>query len=236
MKPQCTSSSYRRTTPTGGRASFRNPQGVDGRSLSNEDPAASQYGDELAPEKGDANFGSVQAHASCFEGRDPAVVARWIPFVAMTNSLLASSLERNSSKRGFVLLPTHLAERPICRAPYQAQDDKLVSDRGIGTLAAYALAGLEENGRAHLVVTAPTGGSAGVMPAIVYGLGEGGRKLPQEKIREGMLAAAAIGYLCKHNATLSAAEGGCQAEIGIASAMATALSTTRRARRASPFR
>jgi L-serine dehydratase len=104
-----------------------------------------------------------------------------------------------------------------------AQDDQFQSDRGIGTLAAYALAGSEENGRGHLVVTAPTGGSAGVMPALVYGLGEGGRKLSQEKIRQGMLAAAAIGYLCKHNATLSAAEGGCQAEIGVASAMAAAM-------------
>ena len=105
----------------------------------------------------------------------------------------------------------------------RAQDDQFQSDRGIGTLAAYALAGSEENGRGHLVVTAPTGGSAGVLPALVYGLGEGGRKLSQEKIRQGMLAAAAIGYLCKHNATLSAAEGGCQAEIGVASAMAAAL-------------
>jgi L-serine dehydratase len=105
----------------------------------------------------------------------------------------------------------------------RAQDDKFQSDRGIGALAAYALAGSEENGRGHLVVTAPTGGSAGVLPAIVYGLGEGGRKLSQEQIRQGMLAAAAIGYLCKHNATLSAAEGGCQAEIGVASAMAAAL-------------
>jgi L-serine dehydratase len=105
----------------------------------------------------------------------------------------------------------------------RAQDDQFQSDRGIGTLAAYALAGSEENGRGHLVVTAPTGGSAGVLPALVYGLGEGGRKLSQDKIRQGMLAAAAIGYLCKHNATLSAAEGGCQAEIGVASAMAAAL-------------
>jgi L-serine dehydratase len=71
-------------------------------------------------------------------------------------------------------------------------------------------------------VTAPTGGSAGVMPALVYTLGEGGRKMAQQKIREGMLAAAAIGYLCKHNATLSGAEGGCQAEIGVASAMGAA--------------
>ena len=105
----------------------------------------------------------------------------------------------------------------------RAMDDKYEADRGIGCLSAYALAGSEENGRGHLVVTAPTGGSAGVLPALVYGLGEGGRKLSQDQIRKGMLAAAAIGYLCKHNATLSAAEGGCQAEIGVASAMAAAL-------------
>ena len=108
----------------------------------------------------------------------------------------------------------------------RAMDETYQSDRGIGVLSAYALAGSEENGRGHLVVTAPTGGSAGVLPALVYGLGEGGRKLPPQKIRDGMLAAAAIGYLCKHNATLSAAEGGCQAEIGVASAMAAALTAT----------
>src|SRR5712672_2045921 len=105
----------------------------------------------------------------------------------------------------------------------RAMDDSNQSDRGIGVLSAYALAASEENGRGHLVITAPTCGSAGVMPSLVYGLGEGARKLPQDKIRQGMLAAAAIGYLCKHNATLSAAEGGCQAEIGVASAMAAAL-------------
>jgi L-serine dehydratase len=105
----------------------------------------------------------------------------------------------------------------------QAMQDEFERERGIGVVAAYALAGSEENARGHLVVTAPTGGSAGVMPALVYALGEGGRKLPKEKIRDGMLAAAAIGYLCKHNATLSGAEGGCQAEIGVASAMGAAL-------------
>jgi len=105
----------------------------------------------------------------------------------------------------------------------RAQDDKYPGDRAIGMVSAFALAGSEENARGHLVVTAPTGGSAGVMPAIVYALGEGGRKVPQEQIREGFLAAAAIGYLCKHNATLAGAEGGCQAEIGVASSMAAAL-------------
>jgi L-serine dehydratase len=105
----------------------------------------------------------------------------------------------------------------------RAMDDKYQRQQGLGVVSAYALAGSEENARGHLVITAPTGGSAGVMPAIVFALGEGGRKLPKEKLRDGLLAGAAVGYLCKHNATLSGAEGGCQAEIGVASAMGAAL-------------
>ena len=104
----------------------------------------------------------------------------------------------------------------------RAQDDKYAEDRAVALLSACALAASEENARGHLVITAPTGGSAGVMPAIVYALVEGQRKMPQEKVRQGLLGGAAIGYLCKHNATLSGAEGGCQSEIGVASAMSAA--------------
>jgi L-serine dehydratase len=104
----------------------------------------------------------------------------------------------------------------------RAQDEKYESDRAIAQISACALAASEENARGHLVITAPTGGSAGVMPAIVYGLVESKRKLPRDKVRQGLLAGAAIGYLCKHNATLSGAEGGCQSEIGVASAMTAA--------------
>src|SRR3954471_3122151 len=107
----------------------------------------------------------------------------------------------------------------------RAQDDKYESDRAIAQVSAFALAASEENARGHLVITAPTGGSAGVMPSLVYGLMEG-RKISREKVREGMLAALGVGYLCKHHATLAAAEGGCQAEIGVASAMAAALVAT----------
>jgi L-serine dehydratase len=105
----------------------------------------------------------------------------------------------------------------------RSMQDEYERERGIGVVSAYALAGSEENARGHLVVTAPTGGSAGVIPALVYVLGEGGRKMPKDKINDGLMTAAAIGYLCKHNATLSGAEGGCQAEIGVASAMGAAL-------------
>jgi len=104
----------------------------------------------------------------------------------------------------------------------RAMDEKYESDKAIALVSAFALAASEENARGHLVITAPTGGSAGVMPAIVYALVESKRKTPMEKIRQGLLAGAAIGYLCKHNATLSGAEGGCQSEIGVASAMSAA--------------
>jgi L-serine dehydratase len=104
----------------------------------------------------------------------------------------------------------------------RAQTGKYESDRVIAQVAAFALAASEENARGHLVITAPTGGSAGVMPAVVYALTQGPRKLPMDKVREGLLAGAAVGYLCKHNATLSGAEGGCQSEIGVASAMSAA--------------
>jgi L-serine dehydratase len=104
----------------------------------------------------------------------------------------------------------------------RAQDDKYQSDKAIALVSAFALAASEENARGHLVITAPTGGSAGVMPAAVYALVNSDRKLTIEKAREGLLAGAAIGYLCKHNATLSGAEGGCQSEIGVASAMTAA--------------
>src|ERR671911_97710 len=105
----------------------------------------------------------------------------------------------------------------------RAMDQKYESDRAIALVAACALAASEENARGHLVITAPTGGSAGVMPSIVYALVESKRKVPMEKIRQGLLTGAAVGYLCKHHATLAAAEGGCQSEIGVASAMSAAL-------------
>jgi L-serine dehydratase len=103
-----------------------------------------------------------------------------------------------------------------------AQKQEGVARRAIGLVSAYALAGSEENARGHLVITAPTGGSAGVLPAVIYSLGPDGAKMSKEKLRDALLAGAVIGYLCKHNATLSAAEGGCQAEIGVASAMGAA--------------
>lgn len=104
----------------------------------------------------------------------------------------------------------------------RAMDDTNAADRGVGMLSACAIAAGEENARGHLVITAPTGGSAGVLPSLVYAMSEA-RKIPIEKLREGMLTAAGVGYVIKHHATFAAAEGGCQAEIGSASSMAAGM-------------
>jgi L-serine dehydratase len=139
----------------------------------------------------------------------------------ITGAMLATVKAGLAVKEGVLPGPIKLQSK-AATVWERSQDDKYESDRAIAQVSACALAASEENARGHLVITAPTGGSAGVMPAIVYALTQSKRKLPLEKAREGLLAGAAIGYLCKHNATLSGAEGGCQSEIGVASAMTAA--------------
>jgi len=88
-------------------------------------------------------------------------------------------------------------------------------------VSCFALAVNEENASFGRVVTAPTNGAAGVIPAVLqyFILFNGG---DEEKIIQFMLTAAEIGSIFKKGATISAAMGGCQAEIGVSSAMAAA--------------
>ncbi len=91
-------------------------------------------------------------------------------------------------------------------------------------LNAYCLAASEENAAGNIVVTAPTSGASGVIPGIIYML-KRHFNYRTKKIIDGMLAAAAIGFLVKHNASISGAEAGCMGEIGTAAGMAAALLT-----------
>jgi L-serine dehydratase len=104
------------------------------------------------------------------------------------------------------------------------KSNKGPAGKAITTVAMYGFAAAEENARGHIIVTAPTGGSAGIIPAVLKSLRD--INTPQQQIREGFLAAAVIGYLCKHNATLAGAEGGCQAEVGVGSSMGAAMIAT----------
>jgi len=162
----------------------------------------------------------IMANEVAVSGKTEEQVNAFLDKIA--NAMLATVKSGLSAKEGVLPGPIKLHSK-AATVWERAQDEKYESDRAIAMVAACALAASEENARGHLVITAPTSGSAGVMPAVVYALVNSKRQVPMEKIREGLLAGLAVGYLCKHNATLAAAEGGCQSEIGVASAMAAAL-------------
>ena len=96
------------------------------------------------------------------------------------------------------------------------------TDHLMVTLSAYAFGTAEENAAGHRIVTAPTAGSCGVVPAIMYIL-KNHRNIAPQALREGLMAAASVGFLARHNASIAGADVGCQGEIGVASAMGAAL-------------
>ena len=113
----------------------------------------------------------------------------------------------------------------------KAIHDSLMAERGMNLsaphtindwMSAYAMAVNEENAAGGQVVTAPTNGAAGVLPAVIRYWLDHVPGATASRIDEFLLTAAAIGGLVKFNASISGAEAGCQAEVGSASAMAAA--------------
>ncbi len=113
----------------------------------------------------------------------------------------------------------------------KAIHEKLLAERGMNLTAphvindwmsTYAMAVNEENAAGGQVVTAPTNGAAGTVPAVIRYWLDHVPGASERDIPEFLLTAAAIGGLVKHNASISGAEAGCQAEVGSASAMAAA--------------
>lgn len=94
----------------------------------------------------------------------------------------------------------------------------------LGRAVTYSMAVLEVNTSMGLIVAAPTAGSSGIVPGLLLALQEE-YQLPDEEILDALFNAAAIGYLAMRNATVAGAVGGCQAEVGVASAMAASAAT-----------
>jgi len=125
------------------------------------------------------------------------------------------------------ILPGGLNVKRRARAIHQS----LVAEQGLNLTAphtitdwmsTYAMAVNEENASGGQVITAPTNGAAGVLPAVIrYWLHHVPGATPS-RIPDFLLTAAAIGGIVKHNASISGAEAGCQAEVGSAAAMAAA--------------
>ena len=90
-----------------------------------------------------------------------------------------------------------------------------------GLVFAYALAVSEENASGGRIVTAPTCGACGVVPAVLYHI-QKSRKFPDRRILHALATAGLVGNVAKSRASISGAEAGCQAEVGVACAMAAA--------------
>ena len=133
---------------------------------------------------------------------------------------MCDSIERGISKSG--VLPGDLKYPRKAQMFYKRarlQDKRLKST---GNIFAYALATSEENGSGGIVVTAPTCGSAGVVPGVLRALKED-YDLGEDEILKALAVGGIIGNLVKENASISGAEVGCQGEVGAACAMAAAM-------------
>ena len=138
---------------------------------------------------------------------------------------MSSCIDRGLKVDG--IMPGGLKVKRRARAIHDKLNEEWRSNRLNPVLAndwlsVYAMAVNEENAGGGRVVTAPTNGAAGVIPAAVRYYLHFHEDATQEDIRNFLLTAAAVGGIIKHNASISGAEVGCQGEVGSAAAMAAA--------------
>ncbi|MGN0887034.1 MAG: L-serine ammonia-lyase [Candidatus Spyradenecus sp.] len=134
--------------------------------------------------------------------------------------VMREAVERGLDAEG--VLPGGLGLQRKASVYYRRAEGLREGIRGRGFLFAYALAVSEENAAGTgLIVTAPTCGSAGVLPAVLYYLHKH-HDVPERRIIRALATAGLIGAIVKENASISGAEVGCQGEIGVACAMAAA--------------
>lgn len=114
-------------------------------------------------------------------------------------------------------LITGMAESQFCHA----ESGNSLCGSFINKMMTRAISLSETNAAMGKICAAPTAGSCGILPAVLVSVEEEW-KLPRRKVLEGLLIASGIGAVVVKNATVAGAEGGCQAECGVAAAMAAA--------------
>lgn len=132
---------------------------------------------------------------------------------------MKDAVERGLDNEGILPGPLSL-HRKACSYHIKAKGHN-ASLRSRGLIFAYALAVSEENAAGGEIVTAPTCGSCGVVPAVLYHLKKS-REFSRNRILRALATAGLVGNIVKKNASISGAEVGCQGEVGVACAMAAA--------------
>jgi len=135
-------------------------------------------------------------------------------------AVMKDCIQRGLNDEG--ILPGGLMVKKKAKSLYRSQHiDESAATRENRMVCAYAFAVGEQNASGELIVTAPTCGAAGVVPAVLYYQQQKNR-FTDNQIVEALITAGIVGNLIKTNASISGAECGCQAEIGSAGSMASA--------------
>ncbi|KAL6859294.1 serine dehydratase [Trichoderma novae-zelandiae] len=165
-----------------------------------------------------ASIGTEAAHAQLLSENKtvpPTSDASGSPGLT-TNSAPPSSGRKGIAVRRNLPLRTHGSfSHPVLPSPRRR-----TTFPAMDYLTVYAMAVNETNAAGGRIVTAPTNGAAGIIPAVLKYTIEFVSDDPERDILSFLLTAAAIGMLYKRGATISAAEGGCMAEVGVACSMA----------------
>ena len=132
---------------------------------------------------------------------------------------MKASVERGIDREGVLPGPLNLPRKAPIYYVKATGYKQTLQTRGL--VYAYALAVSEENASGGVIVTAPTCGSSGVMPGVLYHLAKG-HNFKDIRILHALATAGVIGNIVKQNASISGAEVGCQGEVGVACAMASA--------------
>ena len=132
---------------------------------------------------------------------------------------MKASVERGLETEGRLPGPLNLSRK--AGVYHVKAQGYLPNLRSRGLVFAYALAVSEENASGGTIVTAPTCGSSGVIPGVLYHLSRG-HNFSDRKILHALATAGIVGNVVKQNASISGADVGCQGEVGVACAMASA--------------
>ncbi len=131
-----------------------------------------------------------------------------------------TSVENGLKKEGTIHGKLQL--KRVAKSMYQqAMNTRREADKELLFISSYAYAVAEENADGGIIVTAPTCGASGIVPAIMYYCNKQ-LKIPKKHLIKALAIAGIFGNVVKTNATISGADGGCQAEVGTACSMAAA--------------
>ena len=133
--------------------------------------------------------------------------------------VMKEAVERGIEAEGVLPGGLGVSRKAISYYVHSAGYNNSLKSRGL--LYAYALAVSEENASGGEIVTAPTCGSCGIVPAVLYHL-HSSKGFSEKRILRALATAGLFGNVVKHNASVSGAEVGCQGEVGVACAMAAA--------------